>query len=271
MLRSQSVPSTVCTSQGSSGGQSTEQRGGVKNRYNILVVQARIPAVSTPKSGSRFPNCEVGLCFTRSGSPCRTAVAYHSTTAMAPPSDTKSDEDTTGISACMSSVTPTDAGLGGVADRSGHPRAPTLLETVAETIRRAPLGTGIGALLPRRLGQRGSDGDALGHAADSPGRTGSPIAMADLDVALSSFGESLLAEVSRVIAESPAGDAQSTPRCHRLAHTHEGWVQNKARPHRGSPPSFSSSSASLSSSPSSSSSEKEGKEATAIQARLLVL
>jgi len=112
---------------------------------------------------------------------------------MASPSDTMSDEDTTGMSAGMSTATPAAAGVGGVVDRPGHPRTPTLLDAVVETNLRAPQGAGTGAFLPRRLGQRGSDGYAAGHAADSPGRTGSAIAMENVEVALQSFRESLLA------------------------------------------------------------------------------
>ena len=163
---------------------------------------------------------------------------------MAPPSSKKSEDHTTGMSAGMSAVSPLAAGVGSAADRPGHPRTPTMLDTVAETICRSPPGAKIGAFPPRRLGQRGSDGDAASHTAGSPGPTGSPIVRADFDVALSSFRESLLADNARVIAASSTGSAKAAPWRNRPAGTPNGRGKNKARRRRGSSPSSSSASSS---------------------------
>jgi len=74
-----------------------------------------------------------------------------------------------------------------------------------------------------------------------------PLAMADLDTALSKFRESLLADVSRVIAASPAGSAQDAPRRDSPVDTRKSRSKGKIRRHRS--PSPSSSSTSSSSSP----------------------
>jgi len=71
--------------------------------------------------------------------------------------------------------------------------------------------------------------------------------MADLDTALSTFRESLLADVSRVIAASPAGSAQDAPRWDFPVDMRKSRSKGKTRRHRS--PSPSSSSTSSSSSP----------------------
>jgi len=73
-----------------------------------------------------------------------------------------------------------------------------------------------------------------------------PLAMADLDMAPSTFRKSLLADVSRFIAASPAGSAQDATRRDSPAHTRKSRSKGKSRRHRRP----SSSSLSTSSSPS---------------------
>jgi len=70
--------------------------------------------------------------------------------------------------------------------------------------------------------------------------------MADLDTALSTFRDSILVDVSRVIAESPAGSAQDAPRQCYPVDTRKSHSKGKSQRHRIT----SSSSSSTSSSPS---------------------
>ena len=70
--------------------------------------------------------------------------------------------------------------------------------------------------------------------------------MTDLDTALSSFRESLLADVSRVIAASPAGSAQDAPRRDSRVDTRSSRRKGKTRRHLSPSPSSSSTSSSTS-------------------------
>jgi len=68
--------------------------------------------------------------------------------------------------------------------------------------------------------------------------------MADLDTALSKFRASLLADVSRAIAASPAGFAQDAPRKTSPVDTRKSRSKGKALRHRSPSPSSSSTSSS---------------------------
>jgi len=70
--------------------------------------------------------------------------------------------------------------------------------------------------------------------------------MEDLDTAFSSFRESLLANVSSVIAASPSGSAQDAPRRDSPVDTRKSRSKEKARRHRSPSPSSSSTSSSSS-------------------------
>jgi len=120
---------------------------------------------------------------------------------MASPSDIpKSNAIASGMPAGTFAVTPAVAATGGSASGSGIPfTSPRpLADLVSEKVCRVPPGAG--AFLPRRHDERTGLVDQDRHPT-------TPLAMADLDTALSTFRESFLAEVSRVIAASPAGSA----------------------------------------------------------------
>jgi len=189
-----------------------DQRGGLKKRCEVLVEQEGIPVVATSGSGGPFPDRVFNLFLTRRRFPRPIVVSRRQAITIAPPSDIKLDKVTIGMLVGIPTVTPTGTWVGGVADRPGHLRTSTLLKTVARNIFRAPPGAVIGAFLPLRLGRRGSDEDAADQTVDSPDRTGSPLAMTHLDVALSSIHDSLLADVSLVVAAGPAGSAQDASR-----------------------------------------------------------
>ena len=93
--------------------------------------------------------------------------------------------------------------------------------------------------------------------------------MADLDTALSTFRESLLADVSRVIAASPAGSAQDAPRRDSPVDTRKSRSKGKTRRHRS--PSPSSSSTSSSSSPTTTDDDEDRVGAKAGSDKLAVL
>jgi len=122
-----------------------------------------------------------------------------------PPNLPKLDGTTSDMPAGTSAVTPAGAALGGSAGASGIPFTPPppLADLVDENARRVPPGAD--TFLPRRQGDRTG-------LADQKHDPVTPLAMADLDTALSTFRESLLADVSRIIAASPAGSAQDAPR-----------------------------------------------------------
>jgi len=96
---------------------------------------------------------------------------------------------------------------------SGIPFTPPrpLADLVGETARRVPPGAD--TFPPRRHDDRTG-------LADQEHDPVTPLAMADLDTALSTFRESLLADVFRVIAVSPAGSAQDAPRRDAFPHGH---------------------------------------------------
>jgi len=93
--------------------------------------------------------------------------------------------------------------------------------------------------------------------------------MADLDTALSTFRESLLADVSRVIAAIPAGSAQDAPRRDSPVDTRKSRSKGKTRRHRG--PSPSSSSTSSSSSPTTTDDDEDRVGAKVGSDKLAVL
>jgi len=181
----------------------------------------------------------VWFCFSRRrGSPRRSVVDYRTATTMAfPPDHPKSVADAAGMPAGISAVTPAVAGTGGSAGGSGIPFTPPppLANPVNKTVRRVPPGAT--AFLPRRHGDRAG-------LADQEQDPVTPLAMADLDTALSTFRESLLADVSRVIAASPAGSAQDAPRRGSPADTRMSRSKGQARRHRSPSPSSSSTSSS---------------------------
>jgi len=80
-----------------------------------------------------------------------------------------------------------------------------------------------------------------------------PLAMADLDTALTTFRESLLAVASRAIAASPEGSAQDAPRRDSPVDTRKSRSKRKSRRHC----SPSSSSSSTHSSPSPATTDNE--------------
>ena len=108
---------------------------------------------------------------------------------------------------------------------------------MGETVRRVP--PGVASFLPRRHDER------TGLVDQNRGSV-TPLAMADLDTALSTLRESLLADVSRVIAACPAGSTQDAPRRDSPVKMRKSRSKWKSRRHR----SPSSSSSSTSSSPS---------------------
>jgi len=93
--------------------------------------------------------------------------------------------------------------------------------------------------------------------------------MADLDTALSTFREWLLADVSRVIAASPAGFAQDAPRRDSPMDTRKSRSNGKTRRHRS--PSPSSPSTSSPSSPTTTDDDKDREGTKAGVGKLAVL
>ena len=122
-----------------------------------------------------------------------------------PPEIPKSDAIASVMPAGTSAVTSAVAATGGSAAGSGIPFTlpRPLVNLVGETVRRVP--SGADAFLPRRHDERTG-------LVDQDRDPATLLEMADLDTALSTFRESLLADVSRVIAASPAGSAQDVPR-----------------------------------------------------------
>jgi len=181
------------------------------------------------------------LTVRRRGSPRRSVVDFRPATTMASPPDIpKSDAIASGMPAGKFAVTPAVAATGGSVAGSGVPFTPPrpLADLVGEAVRRVPPGAD--AFLPRRHAERTG-------LVDHDRGPETPLAMADLDTALSTFRESLLADVSRVIAASPAGSAQDAPRRDSPADTRKSRSKEKSRRHRS--PSSSSSSSSSSPSP----------------------
>jgi len=93
--------------------------------------------------------------------------------------------------------------------------------------------------------------------------------MADLDTALPTFRESLLADASLVIAASPAGSAQDAPRRDSPVDTRKSRSKVKTRRHRS--PSPSSSSTSSSSSPTTTDDDEDRVGTKAGSGKLAVL
>jgi len=154
-----------------------------------------------------------------------------------PPEIPNSDAIASEMPAGTSAVTP--AATGGSAAGSGIPFTPPrpLAESVGEAVRRVPPGAD--AFLPRRHDERTGWVDRDCDPA-------TPLAMANLETALSTFCESILADVCWHIAASPAGSGQDAPRRDSSVVTRKSRSIGKSRRHR----SPSSSSLSSSSSPS---------------------
>jgi len=179
-----------------------------------------------------------------------------------PPDHPKSDANAAGMPAGTSAVTPAGAAPGGSAGGSGIPFTPPppLADLVDEKARRVPPGAD--TFLPRRHGDRTG-------LADQEHDPVTPLAMADLDTALSTFRESLLADVSRVIAASPAGSAQDAPRRDSPVDTRKSRSKGKTRRQRS--PSPSSSSTSSSSSPTTTNDDEDRVGTKAGSGKLAVL
>ena len=112
----------------------------------------------------------------------------------------------------LSEVTPVVAHL---MDPGGGSRSPRpggrLRNLVDEERRRLPPRLAVTELPPPRVAlQTVTAGDLDRDLAETPGATA--VVMDDLDNVLSSFREVLLADVSRVVAASPAWSTQGTPR-----------------------------------------------------------
>jgi len=179
-----------------------------------------------------------------------------------PPNLPKLDATTSDMPAGTSAVTPAGAAPGGSAGGSGIPFTPPppLADLVDEKERRVPLGAVI--FLPRRHGDRTG-------LADQEHNPATPLAMRDLDTALSTFRESLLADVSWVIAASPAGSAKDAPRRDSPVDTRKSRRKRKTRRHRC--PSPFSSSTSSSSSPTTTDDAEDRVGTKAGYGRLAVL
>ena len=154
-----------------------------------------------------------------------------------PPDLPKLDATASGMPAGTSAVTPAAAAPGESAGGSETPFTPprSLAALVGEKARRVPPGAD--TFLPRRRDDRAG-------LADQGQGPATPLAMADLHTALSTFRESSLAVVSCVIAVSPAGSAQDAARRDSPVDTRRSRSKGKTRSHRISSPSSSSTSSS---------------------------
>jgi len=117
----------------------------------------------------------------------------------------KLDAIASGMPAGPPAVTAAVAATEGSAAGSGLPFTPPrpLADLVGEAVRRVPPGAD--AFLPRRHDERTG-------LVDQGRGSATPLALADLYTALSTFRKSLFADVSRFIAASPAGSAEGAPR-----------------------------------------------------------
>ena len=170
--------------------------------------------------------------------PRRSVVHYRlATTTASPPDLSKLDAIASGMPTGTSAVTQAVVATGGSAAGSGIPFLPPrpLADLVGEKVRRVPPGAT--AFLPRRPDERTGLVDQYKSSA-------TPLAIADLDTALSTFREPLLADVFRVIEASPAGSAQDAPCRDSPVDTRKSRSKRKSRHHH----SLSSSSSSTSSS-----------------------
>jgi len=179
-----------------------------------------------------------------------------------PPDLPKMDATASDMPAGTSAVTPEGAAPGQSAGGTGIPFTPPppLAEIVDEKARRVPPGAD--TFLRRR------HGDRTGLADQGQGPA-TPLAMTDLVTALSTFRKSLLGDVSRVIAASPAGSAQDAPRRDSPVDTRKSRSKGKTRRHRS--PSPSSSSTSSSSSPTTTDDDEDRVGTKAGSGKLAVL
>ena len=196
------------------------------------VKQHGIPVAATPVRGSRFPDRWFVCSLRRRGFPRRTVFDCRAATMALPPGHPKSDANAAGMLAGTPAVTPAVAGTEDSAGGSGilFTLPPPLADLVGEAGRRAQLGANVP--LPRRQ-------EDLAGSAEQGQDLVTPLAMADLDTAMSTFRESLLADVSRVIAESPTGSAEDAPRRGPPADTRKSRIKGKAPRHRSPWPSSS--------------------------------
>jgi len=122
-----------------------------------------------------------------------------------PPDLPKLDAIASGMPAGTSAVIPAVAATGGAVAGTGIPFTlpQPLADLVGGNVRR--VSSGADAFPPRRHDERTG-------SVDQDQSSATPLAIDDLDTALLTFREPLLAEVSRAIAASPAGCAQIAPR-----------------------------------------------------------
>jgi len=179
-----------------------------------------------------------------------------------PPNLPKLYATTSDMPAGTSAVTPAGAAPGGSAGGSGIPFTPPppLADLVDEKARWVPQGAD--TFLPRLHGDRTG-------LADQEHDPVTPPAMADLDTALSTFRESLMADISRVIAASPARSAQNAPRRDSPLDALKSRSKEKTRRHRS--PSPSTSSTSSTSSPTTTNDDEDRVGTKAGSGKLAVL
>jgi len=200
----------------------------------FLVEQQGIPTVATPVSGSRFPDrclvCWVNTTWI-SASVCRRLQQghYDGVSSRPPQVGRERCRYAGGYIRGDPSGHRTRGIRGWIRDPFAPP--PPLADLVDDKVRRVPPGAH--TFLPRRHGDRTG-------LADQEHDLVTPLEMADLDTALSTFRESLLADVSRVIAASPAGSAQDAPRRDSPVDTRKSRSKGKTRRHRIPSPSSSS-------------------------------
>ena len=201
----------------------------------VLVEQHGIPAGCNARIRVSVTRSLVGLLSSgRRESPRRSGVDIRKDTTMTSPPDLpKLDANASDMPACMSAVTPAAAAPGASAGGSGIPfTSPRpLAGLVCEKARRVLPGSDTFLFRPQ---------DDRTELADQVQGPATPLAMADLDTALSTFRESLLADASRVIAASPAGSAQDPPRRKSPVDTRKSRSKEKERRHRSPSPSSSS-------------------------------
>jgi len=179
-----------------------------------------------------------------------------------PPNLPTLNATTTNMPAGTSAVTPPGAVPGDSEGGSGLPFTPPppLADLMDEKARRVPPGAD--TFLPRRHGDRTG-------LADQEHDPVTPLAMADLDTASSTFRETLLADASRVIAASPAASAHDALRRDSPVDTRKCRSKGKTRRDRG--PSPSSSSTSSSSSPTATDDDEDRLGSKAGSGKLAVL
>jgi len=196
-------------------GWTTNQSGGAENRHNFWWSSRGFRPLPRPHRVAGSPIVGWIVELRRRGSPRRSIVYYCTATTMASPPDLpKLDATARDMRAGTSAVTPAGAAPGESARGSGIPFTPPPLmaDLVHEKARRVPPGAD--SFLPRR------HSDRTGFA-DQEHDPVTPVAMTDR--------ESLLADVSQVIAVSPPGSAQDAPRRDFPVDTRKSRSKGKTR------------------------------------------